>query len=130
MHKAFEVHILNEEGIERARGLASAFDQHLEFIRLSVGITQHSIHPNTYAKCVEHLELASFYAKKTLANDSRWQSSGGVGHATPDRIDTANMGAGASWSKAGTELSRPFWHQAIDGIPTRDLEEYIAGRKR
>lgn len=64
MHKAFEVHMLNEQGKAKARKLANAFEGLLAEILDGIG----SQGGREHALVVTHLELASFYAKKAMAS--------------------------------------------------------------
>jgi hypothetical protein len=66
MHKAFEVHKLNDQGMRKAERLAGVFDTHLSLVREIAG-GRGSVHTMLLSKCEDHLELASFYAKKFLA---------------------------------------------------------------
>lgn len=77
MHPAFEVHKLNEEGLTKARELANSFDQLLTFI-------ESTCHDTTGAKSGARemalvrtkLEEASFFAKKAMAVQERYQIKG------------------------------------------------------
>lgn len=67
MHKAFEVHRLNEEGIEKAKTIAILFDDLLSSIASLVP-------PGRELSIVTtHLEEASFFAKKGMANQKENQ---------------------------------------------------------
>lgn len=74
MDKAFEVHRLNSRGIQKAQRLAGVFDTNLAIIREIVGETNLLNH-SKMELCVEHLELASFYAKKAIAMQFENQES-------------------------------------------------------
>ena len=84
MHTAFEVHKLNDRGMKKAQRLAAAFDTHLSIVQEIVGAEdgppirsiQSASAEFTMTRCVEHLELASFYAKKTLARKPENQDFG------------------------------------------------------
>lgn len=65
MHKAFAVHMLNDTGKALAQRLAQAFDDHLKLVYDLVGGSEQS--PREMALVATHLELASFYAKKAMA---------------------------------------------------------------
>jgi hypothetical protein len=65
MQPEFEVHILNEEGIKKARDLATLFDTLLEAVLL---INPHSSREMSLVRT--HLEIASFFAKKAMASQS------------------------------------------------------------
>ena len=67
MDPAFAVHKLNERGMKKAERLAAAFDTHLSIVQEICGEPSEVLISSTMLHCVEHLELASFYAKKTLA---------------------------------------------------------------
>jgi hypothetical protein len=67
MHRAFAVHKLNERGMRKAERLASAFDTHLLIVDEIVGASEPRPLTENFTHCVEHLELACFYAKKELA---------------------------------------------------------------
>lgn len=63
MNPEFEVHILNEDGIEKAQDLAASFDTCLQDVLV--------INPNPSREMSlvrTHLEIASFFAKKAMAN--------------------------------------------------------------
>lgn len=76
MHKEFEVHILNTEGIAKAKQLAEVFDETLTEIETLIPFG-HALRPSLdgqpqsngreLALVRTHLEIASFYAKKALA---------------------------------------------------------------
>jgi hypothetical protein len=75
MHKAFEVHRLNEGGMAKAQELAEAFDKLLAQAQYITG-TPRSVDPaaRERALMITHLELAGFYAKKTMAQLSENQA--------------------------------------------------------
>jgi hypothetical protein len=59
----FEVHLLNQEGIEKAKSLANGFDALLDFVKERVP-------EGRYLSIVRtKLEEASFFAKKGIAVD-------------------------------------------------------------
>lgn len=59
----FEVHMLNEDGISKARDLAASFDTLLEEVLLI------NPSPSREMSIVRtHLEIASFFAKRAMAN--------------------------------------------------------------
>jgi hypothetical protein len=66
MHRAFEVHKLNSRGLAKAQRLASTFDTHLAIVS-EICIDGGSTVGEEFSRCIEHLELASFYANKTIA---------------------------------------------------------------
>jgi hypothetical protein len=68
MHRAFEVHKLNDCGMRKAERLAGVFDTHLPLVREIVGAENILPFATLFNRCEEHLELASFYAKKFLAS--------------------------------------------------------------
>lgn len=67
MHKEFEVHLLNEDGIAIARALAEKFDELLTYLDtvLPAGRETSIVHTK--------LEEASFFAKKSIANNPKNQ---------------------------------------------------------
>ena len=67
MNEAFQVHRLNEDGLEKAQELAEAFDDLLSFTD-SVGVD-----PRLNAIVRTKLEEACFFAKKSLANNPEFQ---------------------------------------------------------
>ena len=76
MNPEFEVHILNPEAIEKAKELASTFDQCLndilEIIERpgtsgSILLPRSAMNGRFVALTRTHMELASFYAKKAMA---------------------------------------------------------------
>jgi hypothetical protein len=66
MDSAFEVHMLNEAGKEKAKALAEMFDELLEKVKVVSGIPP-SGSTRELALARTHLELASFYSKKAMA---------------------------------------------------------------
>lgn len=73
MHKAFEVHKLNDEGFRRAKELAEEFDVFLSRLERICHRQEWNLHTSEFSRAVQHLELASFYSKKTIAQDRRFQ---------------------------------------------------------
>jgi hypothetical protein len=78
VNKEFEVHILNETGIQKARTLAAKFDNLLDELtgaKSAGGFSAlASRFPSREMSLVRtHLELASFYAKKAMAQDEENQ---------------------------------------------------------
>ncbi len=76
MNKEFEVHILNDAAIERAKELTSTFDDCLDdVLRLiewpgtsgTILLPQSAMNGRYVALVRTHMELASFYAKKAMA---------------------------------------------------------------
>lgn len=65
MNKLFETHLLNEEGIAKARTIAQSFDGLLELMNQIVGLPGNSTREFSIMK--SKLEEASFYAKKSMA---------------------------------------------------------------
>lgn len=66
----FEVHILNEDGIAKAKDLAASFDTLLEEVLLI------NPSPSREMSIVRtHLEIASFFAKKAMANQTENQKA-------------------------------------------------------
>ena len=76
MDRAFTVHRLNRHGMKKAERLAATFDTHLSIVQEIVGERSEDLRSNTMDRCIEHLELASFYAKKTLAQKFENQEEG------------------------------------------------------
>lgn len=68
MHKEFEVHLLNSEGIKRAKRIATLFDDFLTQLEL---INPFSTREMEIVRT--KLEEASFFSKKDLANDPEYQ---------------------------------------------------------
>ncbi len=72
MNPEFEVHILNETGIEKAKSIANLFDKFLDELRdITVGIREDGV-PYTsreFSVVKTKLEEASFFAKKIIAKD-------------------------------------------------------------
>lgn len=75
-HPEFEVHILNAAAIEKAKELASVFDETLtdilEIIERpgtsgSILLPRAAMNGRFVALVRTHMELASFYAKKAIA---------------------------------------------------------------
>jgi hypothetical protein len=115
MDKAFEVHRLNSRGIQKAQRLAGIFDTNLAIIREIVGETNLLNH-SKMELCVEHLELASFYAKKAIAMQFENQEGAGDGK------DVAFV----AQPQCGTEAPSPLnelWH-----VKTIDLETELKRR--
>jgi hypothetical protein len=73
LHKAFEVHKLNDEGFRRAKELAEEFDVFLSRLERICHRQEGNLHTSEFSRAVQHLELASFYSKKTIAQDRRFQ---------------------------------------------------------
>lgn len=70
----FEVHLLNEKGIQKARALADMFDFLLDQVLM--------INPNLSREMSlvrTKLEEASFFAKKAMANQSENQKAATAG---------------------------------------------------
>lgn len=73
MNKEFQVHILNERGIVKARNLAANFDNLLTSVLEEIFRSPADQIASNYSNGREvalvrtHLELASFYAKKAMA---------------------------------------------------------------
>ena len=66
MHKEFEVHILNVEGITKAKEVAQAFDDLLT--KLDKLIQPENGLSRLYAVTKTKLEEACFFAKKAIAS--------------------------------------------------------------
>lgn len=67
MHQEFKVHLLNDDGIAKAKELAEKFDSLLDWVE---GIAQ----PGRELSLVKtKLEEASFFAKKSMAINSQYQ---------------------------------------------------------
>ena len=67
MDSVFQVHILNEVGIEKARTIAQKFDELLDYIGTEgFGTREYNI-------VRTKLEEASFFAKKNMANQPQNQ---------------------------------------------------------
>ena len=62
MDPLFEVHTLNEVGIEKARKLALSFDDLIQKLR-----TLCPENTREFSLVKTHLETASFFAKKSIA---------------------------------------------------------------
>ena len=71
--KLFQVHLLNEQGIEKAKGLATAFDELYDRLETLVGPT--GINSREFSIVKTQLETASFYAKKAMASQAENQKS-------------------------------------------------------
>lgn len=69
MNKEFEVHILNDDGIAKARNLAGYFDSLLDILK---GVCPES---RELSIVKTKLEEACFFAKKAIANDPANQIS-------------------------------------------------------
>lgn len=73
MHREFEVHLLNSEGIEKAKRLAEVFDSALTQIETLTSRPHGDIllpggsNGRELAIVRTHLEIASFFAKKAMA---------------------------------------------------------------
>ncbi len=64
MHKEFEVHMLNESGIDRAKNIAMKFNELVDDLQ-GLGISG----GREAAIMRTKLEEACFFAKKAIAND-------------------------------------------------------------
>jgi hypothetical protein len=71
VNKEFQVHLLNEKGIEAARSVASIFDNTL------IVLGAHCPSGREWSIVKTKLEEACFFAKKALANDVGNQRSEG-----------------------------------------------------
>jgi len=69
LHKEFEVHQLNEEGVKKARQLALAFDGLLTGVEELCGVTSQGATPVGRELSIVRtkLEEACFFAKKAIA---------------------------------------------------------------
>lgn len=67
MHKEFEVHLLNPEGIAKANLLASIFDEALTKIETICLTADQSVNARQMAIVRTKFEEASFFAKKAVA---------------------------------------------------------------
>jgi hypothetical protein len=65
MNKLFETHLLNAEGIAKARSIAQSFDGLLSLLEQTIGLSGTSTREFSIVK--SKLEEASFYAKKSMA---------------------------------------------------------------
>lgn len=63
MHSEFQVHILNEEGIQQAKDIAFLFDE------LLTSLEAYCKPGREFALVKTKLEEASFFAKKSIANN-------------------------------------------------------------
>jgi hypothetical protein len=74
-NKEFQVHILNVQGIEKAKALAARFDTLLDELIGANGFKAlASSNPSRELSLVRtYLELASFFAKKAMASDAENQ---------------------------------------------------------
>lgn len=71
MNQEFQVHLLNPKGIEKAKAIASAFDELLEKLFTLTSQEDKSVAPvrSREMSIVRlHLEEACFFAKKAMAN--------------------------------------------------------------
>jgi len=69
MNPEFTVHILNDNGIEKAKAIASVFDSALNELK------GHCPEGRAFDIAKTKLEEASFFAKKSMANDSiNWRA--------------------------------------------------------
>lgn len=64
MRKEFAVHMLNQEGKDKARKLALVFEVALAEVEDVTGTANNG---RELALCRTHMELAGFYAKKAMA---------------------------------------------------------------
>lgn len=63
MNEEFTVHILSEEGVEKANGIASVFDTTLNHLK------QYCPEGRSFSIAKTSLETSCFHAKKAMAND-------------------------------------------------------------
>ncbi len=74
MHAEFEVHILNPDGIAKAKQIAQAFDELLTKLdglaecKDGLSTSYFGVQPRSYAIVKTKLEEASFFAKKAMAS--------------------------------------------------------------
>jgi hypothetical protein len=71
--KLFQVHLLNEQGIEKAKELAVAFDALYDRLETLVGAV--GVNTREFSIVKTQLETASFYAKKAMASQAENQKS-------------------------------------------------------
>jgi hypothetical protein len=84
MHKAFQVHMLNDQGKQKANALAAAFDEVLSKVaELTKTAGAEAQNGRELALVTTHMELASFYAKKAMAQLLRTKSASSAEAATP-----------------------------------------------
>lgn len=73
----FDAHLLNDDGIAKARWLARDFDTLLRLIEDRVELEPGGgVGSRELAVCRTHLEAACFYAKKAMAMQPRNQKTG------------------------------------------------------
>lgn len=68
----FRVHILNEQGIEKAQKLANAFDDLFDHLERLVGA---GVNSREFSLVKTKLEEASFFAKKAMASQPENQKT-------------------------------------------------------
>lgn len=64
----FQVHLLNEQGIARAQSLAICFNDLLTDVKVIIEPSGVEPQGREYSLVRTHLELAGYYAKKSMAN--------------------------------------------------------------
>jgi len=69
MNKEFEVHMLNEQGQERAKQIAQGFDLMLEGLLRALTVESREL-----SLCRTKMEEACFYAKKAMSMCPEYQA--------------------------------------------------------
>lgn len=70
MNPEFAVHILNEQGVEKAKAIAGIFDTALNALK------EHCLQGREFSLVKTKLEEACFFAKKSIANETSNQKQG------------------------------------------------------
>lgn len=73
MDPIFEVHKLNDQGIEKARSLATCFDDLLKDVNTLLDPVNSKPNGREYSVVKTKLEEACFFAKKAIANQKENQ---------------------------------------------------------
>jgi hypothetical protein len=123
MDRAFEVHKLNSKGMAKAERLAHVFDTNLSLMREICGVPDHGLESILFSRAVEHLELASFYAKKEIAQHPENQILNDVTLPSATGFETMTETRGA---QEGTLATPPYL--ALTNFSTSELEVELKRR--
>jgi hypothetical protein len=115
MHRAFKVNLLNPGGIAKAGRLANLFDNTLGLLAEITGenpVIYASFQGRPFQECVKHLELASFYAKKAMAEKLENQTT--------------------AWTKDACDVTQPAGEEGVpfflSGVTRHQLEAELKRR--
>jgi hypothetical protein len=131
MHKAFEVHMLNETGKAKAHGLAQVFDATLESVVRLTGSGAVAFHPGgrELALVTTHLELASIYAKKAMAQLPENQAALEAIGSRAERMFNAYNEQGPNPWKTFDGRDVPRWNELNDQVRAKWISAAEASQR-